>query len=78
MKAEGEWNGPELEVGQVWNLGDAQVVITGVKGEMTEYQACSGNQAMRRSRGKLATVAELRERLAAAKATLVQANSPLP
>jgi len=74
MKAEGEWSGPELEVGQVWKLGDTQIVITGVKGEMTEYQACSGSKTMRTSRGKLATVAELRERLAEAKATLV--NSP--
>jgi len=70
------WNGPALQVGQVWDLGDQQIVITGLKGEMTEYQACSGTKAMREGRGHLATVADIRKRLAAAKATLAGASSP--
>ena len=76
MKEQGEWNGPALQVGQVWNLGDQQIVITGLKGEMTEYHACSGSKAMRIGRGHLATVADIRKRLAAASATLAGAPSP--
>ena len=75
MMGQGGWNGPELQVGQVWDLGDQQIVITGLKGEMTEYQACSSSKAMRIGRGHLATVAEIRKRLAAANATLVDAPS---
>ena len=76
MNEQGGWNGPQLQVGQVWDLGDQQIVITGLKGEMTEYHACSGSKAMRVGRGHLATVAEIRERLAAASATLAGAPSP--
>jgi hypothetical protein len=76
MIGQGGWNGPELQVGQVWDLGDQQIVITGLKGEMTEYHACSGSKAMRTGRGHLATAAEIRKRLAAANATLVGAPSP--
>jgi hypothetical protein len=76
MIGQGGWNGPSLQVGQVWDLGDQQIVITGLKGEMTEFHACSGSKAMRIGRGQLATVADIRERLSAACATLVDASFP--
>lgn len=76
MKADGVWDGPALKVGQVWDLGETQIVITGVKGKMAEYRASSGSKAMRSSRGKLATITELRERLAAANATLASDSPP--
>ena len=76
MNEQGGWNGPALQVGQVWDLGDQQIVITGLKGEMTEYHACSGSKAMRKGRGHLSTVAEIRQRLAAASATLADIPSP--
>ena len=76
MNEQGGWNGPALQVGQVWDLGDQQIVITGLKGEMTEYHACSGSKAMRKGRGHLSTVAEIRHRLAAARATLSDVPSP--
>jgi len=76
MIGQGGWNGPSLQVGQVWDLGDQQIVITGLKGEMTEFHACSGSKAMRIGRGQLATVADIRKRLSAACATLVGASSP--
>ena len=70
MTKEQEWEGPALEVGQVWTMKGREIAIVRMGKHLAEYRTCQGGKVVHKGRADLKTVRQIRAELAARRAKL--------
>jgi len=70
MTKEPVWDGPALEVGQVWTMRGREIAIVRMGKHLAEYRTCHEGKVVHKGRADLKTVRQIREELAARSAKL--------
>lgn len=70
MTKKPKWEGPEIEVGQVWTMRGREIAIVRMGKHLAEYRPCHEGKVVTKGRADLKTVRQIRAELAARRAKL--------
>jgi hypothetical protein len=70
MTKEKQWDGPALEVGQVWAMRGREIAIVRMGKHLAECRPCQDGKVVHKGRADLKTVRQIRAELAARHAKL--------